>query len=124
MAEGVLKIAVTGSRQWDDELMIRYALKQYLPPDDQWFAPTVMHGDARGADKIAAAQALDLGFVVQAFPADWNTHGKRAGVLRNLKMLDQEPDVVLAFRVNGSRGTTHMIEAAKARGIPVVIHGA
>lgn len=118
----VERILVTGSRDWEDELMIRYALKQYLPPADQWFVPTVMHGACRGADKIAAAQALDLGFVVQDFPADWKTHGMKAGVLRNLQMLDCGPDVVLAFRRNGSRGTTHCIEAAKARGIPVVVH--
>jgi ABC-type sugar transport system substrate-binding protein len=81
-----------------------------------------MHGDCRGADKIAAAQALDLGFWVEAYPAEWDKHGKKAGILRNLQMLKQNPDVVLAFRRNGSRGTTHMIEAAKAKGIPVVIH--
>jgi hypothetical protein len=121
----VRRILVTGSRDWEDELLIRYALKQYI--DDLPLhadEPTVMHGDCRGADKIAAAQALDLGFWVEAYPADWEMHGKRAGILRNLQMLDLEPDVVLAFRRNGpaSRGTTHMIEAAKKRGVSVVVH--
>lgn len=121
----VRRILVTGSRDWDDELMIRYALKQYIDVlPDYVDEPVVMHGDCRGADKIAAAQALDLGFWVEAYPADWELHGKRAGILRNLDMLDLNPDIVLAFRRNGSRGTTHMIEAAKKRGIPVVIHGA
>lgn len=118
----VRRILVTGSRNWKDELMIRYALKQYidalpLGADE----PTVVHGDCRGADKMAAKQALDLGFWVEAHPADWAKHGKRAGILRNLEMLDTKPDVVLAFRRNGSKGTTHMIEAAKARGVPVSI---
>lgn len=121
----VRRILVTGSRDWDDELMIRSALKQYIDPLPPYAdEPVVMHGDCRGADKIAAAQALDLGFWVEAYPADWDKHGKRAGILRNLEMLELNPDVVLAFRRNGSRGTTHMIEAAKKRSIPVVIHGA
>jgi len=119
----VRRILVTGSRDWEDDLLPRYALKQYI---DDWPAtadpPTVMHGDCRGADRIAAAQALYLGFWVEAYPADWSSKGKRAGILRNIEMLDLEPDVVLAFRRNGSRGTTHMIEAAKKRGVPVVVH--
>lgn len=118
----VRRILITGSRDWDDHAFIRYALKPYidaLPPEAD--EPVVIHGDARGADKIAAIQAQELGFWVEAHPADWDKHGKRAGILRNLEMLEREPDVVLAFRVNGSLGTTHMIEAARKRNVPVVV---
>jgi hypothetical protein len=36
-------------------------------------------------------------------------------------MLDDEPDRVLAFQRNGSRGTQHTIDEARRRGIPVEV---
>jgi hypothetical protein len=36
-------------------------------------------------------------------------------------MLDTGPDLVLAFQRNGSRGTQHTIDEARARGIPVEV---
>jgi hypothetical protein len=57
----------------------------------------------------------------RAFPADWRGKGRRAGILRNLAMLDDEPDRVLAFQRNGSRGTQHTIDEARRRGIPVEV---
>jgi hypothetical protein len=84
----------------------------------------VIHGDARGADRWAAEVARQLGCRVRAFPADWDRFGKRAGILRNLQMLDQEPVLVLAFQFNGSRGTQHTISEARRRGIPVEVYTA
>lgn len=52
----------------------------------------------------------------------WESFGQRAGYLRNLAMLQLEPDLVIAF-TNGSPGTQHTIDEARRRGIPVEIHG-
>lgn len=109
-------LLVCGSRDWTDQDAIADVLADYADR-----LVTVIHGGARGADLLAADVAQLYGYEVRAFPADWELHGKRAGILRNLAMLDQNPDRVLAFRVGGSRGTTHTIEAAKARGIPVEV---
>ena len=81
----------------------------------------VIHGGALGADQIAAEAAARHGHPVKAFYADWDAHGKRAGVLRNLQMLDQNPDLVIAFWDGSSRGTAHTIANAGARKIPVEI---
>lgn len=92
-----------------------------LPPN-----ATIIHGDAAGADKTAAWLAEDFGFSVEAFPvtdSDWQQYGKRAGILRNLTMLDTEPDLVLAFWDGKSKGTRHTIEEARKRGIPVEVVG-
>ncbi len=115
-------ILVCGSRDWTDEQPIRERLRHIIdavPPEAD--EPTVIHGDAPGADSIAGAVALDLGFWVEAMPADWRRHGKKAGPLRNLSMLDRKPDLVLAFQKNASRGTQHTIDQARARGIPVEV---
>lgn len=80
-----------------------------------------MHGTARGADRLAAGYADSLGLEVEHYPADWKRHGKRAGILRNLEMLDAEPSLVIAFWNGRSCGTKHTIDEARRRGIPVEI---
>ena len=117
-----LKVLVCGSRDWDDAAAItnRLGLIPFVRPD----VPVVIHGAAPGADTLAAKAARGFGMRVQAFPADWKTHGKAAGPIRNLQMLDQEPHVVLAFQRNGSRGTQHTIDEARKRGIKVEVFDA
>lgn len=73
----------------------------------------VIHGDASGADALAAAWARDRGVPVAAYPADWDAHGKKAGPIRNQQMLDEgRPDIVIAFP--GGRGTYDMLKKAAA----------
>ncbi len=77
-----------------------------------------------GADPIAHNVAVGLGWNVEPYPADWERHGRRAGHLRNLAMLDYPPDLVLAFWDGQSPGTRHTITEARRRGIPVEVHTA
>lgn len=109
-----MKLLICGSRGWTDQDTIADVLADYAPDH-----PTVIHGDARGADTLAAAVAMLYGYDVQAFPADWQIHGRRAGYLRNVQMLEQQPDKVIAFHDGRSRGTQHTIDEARRRGIPV-----
>lgn len=106
-----LRILVCGSRTWKDGNAILVRLKCCGPPG------TVITGGARGADQLAENIARQLGFDVETFPADWRGKGRRAGIIRNLAMLDTEPDVVIAFQENGSRGTQHTIDEARSRGV-------
>lgn len=110
-------VLVCGSRNWADESRIADRLAEFAVEDEV----VVLHGDARGADRMAARIAWRYGFAVRAFPADWSRYGRRAGVVRNLAMLDERPDIVLAFQLNGSSGTQHTIDVARARGIPVEV---
>lgn len=110
-----MKVLVCGSREWDDVHRIDVRLEQLGR------GTTVIHGAARGADRIAGGVATSLGYTVREFPADWRGQGKAAGVIRNLEMLDQKPDLVLAFQRSGSTGTQHTIDEARKRGIPVEV---
>jgi hypothetical protein len=113
-----LRILVCGSRDWTDKDAIVDVLHDYAHAN-----VIVLHGGARGADRLADEVAFRIyGFGVEEFPADWKKHGKRAGLLRNLRMLDAHPDKVIAFQRNGSRGTQHTIDEARRRGIPVEVH--
>lgn len=110
------KILVCGSRGWTDANAIRERLDQLAGPY------TILHGAAKGADIIAANHAASKGYEAHAYPADWARHGKRAGIVRNNEMLDQNPDLVIAFQLDNSRGTQHTINEARRRGIPVEVH--
>jgi hypothetical protein len=78
----------------------------------------IIEGAASGADHMAFNWAKDRGVEVLEFSADWKTHGKSAGPMRNRQMLnDGQPTAVVAFP--GGRGTADMIRAAKAVGLPV-----
>src|SRR3990167_4440494 len=112
-----MKILVCGSREWTNEAMIRQALTRFSPK-----TTTVIHGAARGADRIAGKVANELGFIVRAFPANWEKFGKAAGMIRNQQMLDEgKPDLVLAFHedITNSKGTGNMVQRAREAKIPV-----
>ena len=114
-----MKVLVCGSRDWTDFDAIANRLTA-LPGEHEEI--TVIHGGAPGADTMARRAARLLRFEVRAFPADWRTWGKRAGFIRNVAMLDEQPDLVIAFQLNDSRGTQHTIDEARRRGIPVEVH--
>jgi hypothetical protein len=118
-----MRVLVCGSRDWGDLQTILKRLKQ-LPSD-----AVVIHGAAsrkidgveQSADMIADEVAYwHLGLKTERYPADWSC-GKRAGFDRNLQMLDTNPDLVIAFQRNRSRGTQHTIDNARERGIPVEV---
>lgn len=119
-----LRILITGSRTWTDRDAIRHALETVL---DQCAGDcfehisevTVVHGAARGADRIAGEIATELGCKVEAHPADWDRHGKSAGPIRNSEMVRLGADVCLAFPMQRSVGTRHCMQLARAAGISV-----
>jgi hypothetical protein len=110
------RILVCGGRDYSDRQRIRSVLSEYLPAPgiDE---PTVVHGAARGADRLAKEEAQDLGFWVEDFEANWGKHGKAAGPIRNRAMLDTKPDLVIAFP--GGKGTADCVAEARRRGITV-----
>lgn len=78
----------------------------------------VLHGAATGADSLADRWARRQLIAQTRFSADWDTHGKAAGPIRNQQMLDEgQPDLVIAFP--GGRGTADMVRRAKAKGVEI-----
>ena len=74
----------------------------------------VIHGDARGADKLAHGWAVNRGIQPVRVPALWEIFGPKAGALRNRAMLDLKPDLLVAFP--GGAGTSHMVKIARESG--------
>jgi len=112
--EVTLRIIVCGGREFADRDKMFKALTNIGESQ-----VTIVHGAARGADTLAADVAEQLGWTVEAHPADWNRHGKAAGIIRNQKMLDTGVDGVIAMP--GGRGTADMVRRAQDAGIPVEV---
>lgn len=119
-----MRILITGSRTWTDEDAISRAIfgvAQYgTKPGFLNYCQdiTVVSGACpKGADAMAEQIAESAGMNVERHPADWNTHGKRAGFLRNAEMVALGADVCLAFIKNGSKGATHTANLAEKAGI-------
>ena len=111
------RVVVCGSRSWGDWFALESALKR-LPRGSQ-----VVHGDARGADRMAGSVAERLGHYVARMPADWERYGKSAGMRRNEQMLTcVRPSLVMAFWDGSSRGTRDMIERARRAGVRVRVY--
>jgi hypothetical protein len=84
----------------------------------------VIEGEARGADQAAWQWAIQRGVPTAEFPADWETHGKAAGPIRNKQMLKEgKPDMIIAFHKHfeESRGTKNMITQAKKAKIEFMV---
>jgi hypothetical protein len=125
--DAALRILVCGSRTWS-----RYGvLAAVLNGIESHFNgnTVIINGKAPGADSYADKWAKSVGKIVGEdllqFPADWNTHGRAAGPIRNRQMLAEgEPDVVWAFvdkpRIE-STGTQDMIDIARGAGVPCYV---
>lgn len=113
-------VLVSGDRNWQYYGAIEGVLKDLAHLQSYW---RLIHGAARGADSMADLAGHELGMDVTPVPADWKTHGRAAGPIRNRKMLDMKPDLVVAFHNNleKSRGTKDCVVEARLRGIPVIL---
>jgi hypothetical protein len=112
-------VLVTGGRDYWDRRAVTYWLgwaDGYLHPE----TPVLVHGDARGADRLAAqVAATDLRWRTVAVPADWKAHGRGAGLRRNQRMLDQYP-VRFCLAFPGGNGTADMVRRCERAGVPVI----
>lgn len=111
-----LRVIVCGSREWTDREAIADRLFD-LPPGS-----TIVHGNAKGADRIAGQEAQKLGHEVEVHPANWNRWGKGAGPIRNTHMAELGADLCIAFWDGRSKGTAHMVDCAEKHGIPLELY--
>ena len=112
----MIKVIIAGSRGFNDYEELCLTCDKFLGGKEV----QIVSGTARGADKLGERYAKKQGFPIKEFPANWNKHGKSAGYIRNSEMADYA-DVLIAFWDDKSRGTKHMIDLAKQKGLKVII---
>lgn len=111
-----MRLIIAGGRAYqltetDIALLDELRLSRFVAPIEE-----VVSGMAHGADKCGEDWARSHNIPVKHFPADWKTHGKAAGPIRN-KQMAEYADAVALFP--GGRGTQNMYEEAKRAGLEI-----
>lgn len=110
-------VGVSGGRDYDRFQVIHPTLSRF---HDRYGIEKLIEGGAKGADFSARSWAYANGVEVKTFNADWDAHGKRAGIIRNEEMaLHGGAHLFIIFE--GGRGTTHMKNTAVDYGIPTLV---
>lgn len=120
-----LRLIIAGGRNFTDS---RLALSEFLLFSTDITAKyglvepfsEIVSGGARGADLVGERIARMCHLPVKRYIPDWNGFGKRAGFVRNTDMADNA-DALLAFWDGVSRGTKHMIDTARKKGLIVKV---
>lgn len=111
-----MKTIIAGSRSILEYQKILQAVAQ-----SQFFISEVISGGAYGVDQLGEKYAKEYQLPLKRFLPDWNQFGKRAGILRNTQMGDYA-EALIALWDGQSRGTKHMIEYAKKKGLKVYVY--
>lgn len=92
----------------------------------------LLHGGARGADRLIEQACRSLGWPVEVIPAEWGRYGRAAGPLRNGLLLRRALEVatptqasVLVVAFPGASGTASLVRQARhliaADGEPIAL---
>jgi hypothetical protein len=113
-----IRIIICGSRGFTDYIYFKRELDKLFQNNLENLV--IYSGCASGPDNMAIQYCKERNIYCEKFPADWDTHGKSAGYIRNVDMA-KFANAVLAFWNNKSRGTKHMIDIANKKGLSVKI---
>lgn len=113
-----MKVLVTGGRNFSDRVLLFKSLDEI---HTEYGFDTLIHGGAKGADSLSGEWAKTKDIKVLVFPADWKRYGKSAGMIRNKQMINELPNLVIAFP--GGKGTANMVRIAEKSEIKVIIIG-
>ena len=110
-----MKLIIAGARTFTDYQLLCHTLAL-----ERHHITEVLHGGARGADRLGFRWAVRHHVRSRCVAADWARFGKSAGVRRNAQ-LAQAGDMLLAFWDGRSPGTRHIIGCMQQLGKPVVV---
>jgi len=104
-----MKIAIIGSRSFTDYELFKAKCNAILSNSK---SITIISGGAKGTDRLAEKYAAEKNIPILIYKANWDLHGKSAGMKRNVLMLNDCTHVI-AFWDGNSPGTLHMISQAR-----------
>jgi hypothetical protein len=114
-----MKVIIAGSRDVPEQ--VRQCKAAVIDFEQRYGRITeVVSGCARGADRVGELFAEMRQIPVDKYPADWNTHGKRAGIIRNSQMANIAQGLI-ALWDEKSPGTRNMIETARNKKLQIVV---
>lgn len=111
---------ISGKLTEQEDMLIEKAVKE-----SSFDITEVVCGMARGADLAGLRWAKRNNIPVMEMPADWDKYGKSAGYRRNVEMAEYAGEngdggLIVIIR-NGSKGSTHMLNIAKEKGLKTYV---
>lgn len=100
------KVIIAGGRDFSDYQLLKTKCDKIL---SNLSKVVIISGKARGADSLGEKYAVEKGYPVEEYPADWNQFGKAAGYIRNEEMAKTATHLIV-FWDGVSSGTKNMIE--------------
>ena len=117
------RIIVAGSRNYKDYRRISAVLSEFIRKfSEDGVRPEFISGGCRGVDTLAERFCKLHNYPIKIFEADWATHGKKAGYLRNKQMAEyaaEDNGMLIAFWDGESKGTKMMVDLAMKNGLTV-----
>ncbi len=131
----MFKVIIAGGRKFNDYPRLKSYCKHILQNQSN---VEVVSGGAAGADSLGEDFAIEFKLGLKTFIAPWNDiegkpaneigtrkdgkkYWKKAGPARNTQMAEYG-DALIAFWDGTSRGTKHMIDIAKKKGLKVAVY--
>ena len=112
------RVIVAGGRKFNDYPLLENKLNNILSEVCKTHTVHIVSGRAFGADELGERYANWNDLPIDSYPAEWDKYGKSAGYKRNALMADNA-DALVAFWDGKSRGTMHMIDLAKSKGLKI-----
>lgn len=114
-----MKVIIAGIRNFKDyDLLVKVCDKTLMNQNKKEIE--IVSGAAFGADTLGERYAIERGYKLRRFHADWGKYNRGAGHIRN-KQLSEYADALIAFWDGASAGTKSMINLAKKRGLKIKI---
>jgi hypothetical protein len=111
------KIAVVGSRSYNDTEKIRLVLSTILEHHGKFI---MVSGGCKGPDLIAETWAKENNIDTVIFLPNWKKYGRAAGPIRN-KDIVNECNYLIAFWDQKSKGTKSSIKQCEKTQTPYMI---
>lgn len=129
------RVAIVGGRDFTDYRMLEHYVTNSLRDKTITHEIVIVCGLAKGADLLGKQYALERGYAVEEYPANWNDlsvepcaikkgrygyYNALAGHNRNQTMREVS-DAVIAFWDGQSKGTKEMIDSSRKMGVPTKV---
>jgi hypothetical protein len=110
------KVIIAGSRDVVDYELVADLIEQSKVRIDE-----IVCGQAKGVDTMGMYYGFDHSIPIKYFPADWKQHGKAAGSIRNLQMVEYTDAAI--FIINRfSSGSMHCLNAMRTHMKPFICY--
>ena len=110
------RVIIAGGRTFNNYPQLVKDCDAYLTDKEN----VILTGCAKGADALGERYALERGYAVERYPANWGEYGKKAGYIRNVDMANNA-DTLIAFWNDTSKGTKHMIDIATKKNLNIFV---